>query len=207
MGKKKDKTEKEKTKKKKKLKPKSVTPAEPLEIQPALEPEFEPEPKIIESVESTSVDGLIELVKILDQNIELINQSNHELRQEIAQNQQKLQRQNTIYKYVCIALTVGIIITGYNTATLNSRITDNREKLSNQMTAQIDAIDASIKSISADINQLNSSVETLTVQVLTIRQDINTLQAENKDNNKEPTNKSYNPWNTMSPSQTRPYWR
>ena len=205
MGKKKDKAEKnkKKTKKNKKSKTKSIIVPEPVETQPVTEPE----PQSVESVESTSIDGLIELIEILDQNIEQISQSNHELRQEIARNQHKLQRQNTIYKYVCIALTAGIIVTGYNTTTLNSRITENRDQLSSRMTAQIEAINTSIQSVSADISQLNYNVETLTDQVITIRQDINTLQAENKDNIKKPTNKSYNPWSTMPPSQTRPYWR
>ena len=207
MGKKKDKAEKNKKKHKKKSKLKSTALPETVEIQPAIEPESEPEPKIVESVESTSVDGLIELVKILDQNIEQINQSNHVLRQEIAQNQQKLQRQNTIYKYVCIALPVGIIAIGYNTATLNTQITENRDQLSSEMTAKIAAMDTSVKSISTDINQLNSSIETLTTQVLTIKQDINTLQAENKDKNTESISKPYNPWGTTRSGQNRPYWR
>jgi outer membrane murein-binding lipoprotein Lpp len=205
MGKKKDKAEKKKNKNKKESKTKSPALPEPVEIQPTIKPE--PGPEIVESVENTSVDGLIELVKILDQNIELINQSNHELRQEIAQNQQKLQRQNTIYKYVCIALTAGIIVTGYNTAILNLRITEDRGKLSSEMTAQIEAIDTSFESISADINQLSSSVEKLTAQVLAIKQDIDTLQAENNDKNTEPSSKQYNPWSTTHPGQNRSYWR
>ena len=203
MGKKKDKAEKKKTKKKKKPKAKSTATPNPVETQPVIASESE----IIESADNTSIDGLIELVKILDQNIEQIKQSNRELHQEISQNQQKLQQQNAIYKYICIALTVGIIVTGYNTVTLNKRLTETRGKLSSEMTTQIEAINASVKTISTDIDQLNSSIETLTTRVSTIQQDINKLEVENKEENTDSISKPYNPWSTTHPGQNRSYWR
>lgn len=204
MGKKKDKAEKSK-----KTKSRKKQAAEPqLNAVGASEHHVEgaraSDPMISPYAELVSTEDVMELVNSLDQNLEQLEKTTQALQQQIARNQQALQRKLTIFEIVALVLVIGIFSVGYNAAKSSTRTTNNVDTVTADivdMRAQIDRINASIDAISGDMSKFDNKLNALSANAAEINKMVNQLATDagkiNTDNAAQP----YDPWRTGR------YWR
>ena len=204
MGKKKDKEAKSKKKKDKK---ESALEAGSENVE-ALEAEsdlpVEAVPGNNAYVEYVTTEDVMELVNSLDQNLDQLDKSTQALQQQIARNQQALQRQLTLFKLVSLILVIGIFTVGYTAAKSNSRATNNVDTVTNNMLdmrGQIDQINVSIDAMSGGMSNFDNKLNVLSANVAGVNKIVNQLATDVGKISTNTTTQPYDPW------RTRQQWR
>ena len=146
----------------------------------------------------------MELVNSLDQNLDQLDKSTQSLQQQIARNQQALQRQLTLFKIIAIILVIGIVTIGYTGAKSGSRATDNVDAVTanvSDMRGQIDRINSSIDTMSGSMDKFDNKLNVLSANVAGVNQIVNKLATDVGKISTSNTTQPYDPWRTGG------YWR
>ena len=204
MGKKKDKAEKSKKSKsgkKQAAEPKLETVEAP---EHGVEEARPGEPAVSPYAELVSTEDVMELVNSLDQNLEQLENTTQALQQQIARNQQALQRKLTIFEIVALVLVIGIFSVGYNAAKSSTRTTNNVDTVTADivdMGAQIDRINASVDAMSGDMRKFDNKLNALSANAAGINKIVNQLATDVGKINTDNATQPYDPWRRGG------YWR
>jgi prefoldin subunit 5 len=203
MGKK-DKADKSK---KKKNKTGAVAEPESEAIQPAA---AEPEAGNTQYDEYVTAADVMALISSLEQGLDRLEISNQMLQQRIAQLHPAPRRHKGALGFFALILVVGILVTGYYGFRMNANIEENGANSAadiNRISARIDTIDASIRTISSDLNNFNSSLELLSANMSTINQNVNNIASSARKLDAGAAGSSYDSRYYARPQITRQPWR
>ena len=200
MGKKRDKTKKST----KKNNAKSVMEAEPDNTQP-VEPVYEN----ATYDEYVTAEDVMALINSLEHGLERLDQSNQQLQQRISQLQSKPQGHDGLLRFFTVILVVGILVTGYYAFRTNALIEKYDTIASadiDRITARIDAIDITNRTISSDMNNFNSSLELLSANMAAINQNVSKVAGDVSKINTGGVSTPYNR-SVGRPLDNRQQWR
>jgi methyl-accepting chemotaxis protein len=204
MGKKKDKAEKSK---KKKNRAESVAEAEAEAVQPA---EAEAEADNLQYEEYVTAADVMALINSLEQGLDRFDKSNQLLRQQISQIKPAPRQHNGVFIFLTLILVLAIAMTGYYGFRINA-YTEKNAAISatdiDTISARIDVVDASIRTISSDLNNFNSSLELLSANMSTINKNVNNMAGSVSKLNSGSANNPYDGRYTGRPIAPRQQWR
>jgi|GEM_PF-4300716 len=204
MGKKKDKAEKSKkakSGKKQAVEPKLETVEAPGH---GIEKARPGEPATSPYAELVSAEDVMELVNSLDQNLGQLEKTTQALQQQIARNQQALQRKLTVFEIVALVLVIGIFSVGYNAARSSTRTTSTVDTVTADivdMRAQVDRINASIDAMSGDMTKFDNKLNALSANAAGTNKIVNQLATDVGKINTDNATQPYDPWRAGG------YWR
>jgi prefoldin subunit 5 len=204
MGKKKDKAEKSKKAKSGKKQAAEPHPDTVEVSERETEEARSGDPTMSPYAELVSTEDVMELVSSLDQNLEQLEKTTQALQQQIARNQQALQRKLTIFEVVALVLVIGIFSVGYNAAKSSTRTTNHVDTVTADivdMRARIDRINASMDAMSGDMSNLDNKLNALSANAAGINKIVNQLATDVGKINTDNATQPYDPWRTGG------YWR
>ena len=201
MGKKKDKAEKSK---KKKNKTEAVAEPESEAIQPV-----EPEAENAQYDEYVTAADVMALINSLEQGLDRLDKSNQLLQQRITQLQSQPRRHDGLLRLLSFILVTGILVTGYYGFRINANIEENGTIATadiDRISARIDAVDISNRTISSDLNNFNSSLELLSANMAAINQNVSKVAGDVSKINTGVVSTPYNRY-MGRPLDNRQQWR
>ena len=207
MGKKKDKASKSKKQKSdmKQADASRTEIVEPLESEAGETGSAAVTAGVSPYAELVSTEDVMELVTSLDQNLDQLDKSTQSLQQQIARNQQSLQRQLMTFKIIAAVLVIAIFSVGYSGAKSSAQTTNNVDAVTADtanMKEQIDRINLSVGTMSANMEKFDNKLNVVSANVAGVNKTVNQLVTDvGKINTNTNAAQPYDPW------QTGRYWR
>lgn len=155
--------------------------------------------------ELVSTEDVMELVTSMDQNLDQLDKSTQSLQQQIAHNQQSLQRQLMTFKIIAVVLVIAIFSVGYSGARSSAQTTSNVDAVTADtasMKEQIDQINISIGTMSANMAKFDKKLNVVSANVAGVNKTVNQVATDvGKINTNNNAAQPYDPWRTGH------YWR
>jgi methyl-accepting chemotaxis protein len=159
--------------------------------------------------EYVTAEDVMDLINSLEQGLDRLENSNQMLQQRISQLQSKPQRHDGLLRLFTLILVFGILVTGYYGFRINAFIENNATTNAadiDRISARIDAVDASNRTISGDLNNFNSSLELLSANMAAINQNVSKVAGDVSKINTGVVSTPYNRY-VGRPLDNRQQWR